>query len=358
MFNFKKFSPLLLGFSLVVTSCEKEPESPKLPLPEDVRAIVLNEGQYGKGTSSLSVLYYNGDVEQGLFEKTNNRKMGDVAQSMIKIEDRYYVTLSNSNKLEVFDSKSFQSIETMPLAKGDLPMYMEHLGGDSIAVTETDQMTSTSKLVIMDINHGKKRDVVRRTVALKGNSFQMELVNNKLFVGGDELAVFDLKNLTVEGKRPIKNDNGDAISLVSGSKVLTDGQNNLWVMGYTHIYCINTSTEKVVKTLDISALKTDWVSCFDISPDKKTIYINAARKVYALDLENLSVPTLPIIDKSTEDPTWTVYQMSVSKENTIFLSEVLFGANSSGKVYEYDPSNGKNIRMFAAGIFPRFTHFE
>ncbi len=379
MFNFRKFSPLLFALGIALVACEKEiepltPPTEEIVPPTDgdegddvvpsvdkIRAFVVNEGQFGYGTASLTALFDSGKTQHDIFRKLNNRPMGDVAQSITKIDDRFYVPLNNSRKLEVFDSKTFQSIETMSI-KADgvgldvIPMYVQHLGGDSIAVT--DQKMS-SRLMIMDINHGKKRDVLRRTIALKGRSFQMQLVENKLFVGGDELVVFDLKNLTAEGKRPIKKANGKTIQLVDFTKLIMDSQDRLWVLGLSDIYCIDPSTEKVIHTINVSHLAiNDWVSCIDISPDKNTIYFNSSRKVYTIDTKNPTAPTEPIINPTTENNAWTVYLMTISKENTIFFIEVRYGSISKGRVYEYDPSNGKEISMFKAGIFPHFIYFE
>ena len=356
-----KLNKLILLLSILFVACEKEAEQGEPTPTGEIRAIVVNEGQFGYGTASITALLENGETQQDVFRKLNGRPMGDVAQSMTKIDGRFYVPLNNSKKIEVFDSKTFQSIETMSI-KADgvgldvIPMYVQHLGGDSIAVT--DQKTN-SRLMIMDINHEKKRDALRRTIDLNGRSFQMQLVENKLFVGGDELVVFDLKNLTAEGKRPIKKVNGKTIQLVDFTKLVMDSQDRLWVLGKTHIYCIDPFTEKVVLTLDVSHLEiNDWVSCIDISPDRNTVYFNSSRKVYTIDIKNPTVPSKPIINPPTDNDGWSVYLMTISKENTIFFIEALYGSISRGKVYEYDPSNGKEISMFKAGIFPHFIYFE
>ena len=160
----------------------------------DIRAIVVSEGQFGYGTSSLTSLSYQNEVEQDLFRRINNRPMGDVAQSMTRIGDLFYVTLNNSRKVEVMDAKTFQSVETMTIDRDVIPMYIQHLGGDSIIVTDQKQ---NSPLIIMDINHVTDRPYVRRTVSMGSynRSFQMQLIHDKLFVGADRMAVFDLKDI-------------------------------------------------------------------------------------------------------------------------------------------------------------------
>ena len=95
----------LLSICLFLASCTKDNTTSIEPTPEDVtvKAIVVNEGQFGYGTSSLTALYSNGDVKQDVFKSVNNRTMGDVAQSMAKINNLYYVPLNNSRKVEVIE---------------------------------------------------------------------------------------------------------------------------------------------------------------------------------------------------------------------------------------------------------------
>jgi len=203
----RKYIKISLGIlgTLIFASCSSESDIPEL---EQTRAIVVNEGQFGYGTASLTTLSTFGQVEQDIFRRVNGRPMGDVAQSMTRINDHYYVPLNNSNKIEVFDVKTFESIETMSINIKTIPMYIAHLGGDSIVVTD---QSSRSKLMIMDINHGVDRDPLRRYVDLEGRSFQTELVGNKLFVGGDRLWVFDLGNITESGMRTCKMKDGRVI---------------------------------------------------------------------------------------------------------------------------------------------------
>lgn len=336
-------------------SCSNETPNDTPNLTGNLRAIVVNEGQFGYGTSSLTTLTEDGTIQQDVFRRINNRPMGDVAQSLTRIGDYYYVPLNNSRKVEVFESKTYRSVETMSIDLDVIPMYLTHLGGDSVAVTD---QKMKSKLMIMDINHNTNRKFVRRHIDLGGRSFQMQLLNSKLFVGGDRLLVFDLKNLTDEGMRSIKRKDGSDIQTVDFSKVIIDKNNRLWVLGHHQVICIDPNTEQTVFELEVGHLNINtWVSCIDISPDHSTIYFNSARKVYSINVENPIAPTKPILNVDRNDQR-TVYNMSVSKQNTIFFCEVLYGSISRAEIYEYEPLSGKEINRFKAGIFPHYIHFE
>ncbi|MGL5937749.1 MAG: hypothetical protein ACRCY5_03370 [Phocaeicola sp.] len=342
------------------------PQADLPDLSEEARAIVVSEGQFMYGTASLTRLSVLGSVENDIFRRINGKPIGDVAQSMTRIGNCYYVPLNNSRKVEVFDVDNYQSVETMSINLNTIPMYIAHLGGDSIAVT--DQTSKNSRLMIMDINHGKARDPLRRTISLEGRSFQTRLIGNKLWVGGDRLWVFDRGNLNEKGKRILTYQDGRVIQTIDFSKIVVDKNNLVWVLGCyvdpttysnrTFLLCIDPETEKTVKEIDLTALKLNsWVSCIDISPDLSTIYFNAARKIYAFDVDANAAPTKPQIEIKRETSR-TVYNMQVSKENTIFLCEVTYGSLSRGDIFEHDSQTGEELQSFKAGIFPHFIYFK
>lgn len=346
---------LYLSLGLIFSACTESTENTVEPQTNNLRAIVVNEGQFGYGTSSLTTLSEMGNVEQDVFRRINSRPMGDVAQSLTKIGDNYYVPLNNSKKIEVFDAKTYKSVETMPIDLNVIPMYVQHLGGDSIAVTD---QSFSSKLMIMDINHGTSRKMLRRSIDMGGSTFQMQLVKNKLFVGGSTVSVFDLGNITQQGKRTLKTKSGETFDLVQFSKLLLDKQDRLWVFGTNTIYCFDPVTEQCIHEVNVSDLDINsWVSCIDISPDKETIYFNSSRTLYSIDVNNPQTPKAPLMQYEG-DKQKTVYVMSVSKENTVFFAEVLYGSLTRAVISEYNPHDGSLIRSFKAGIFPHYIYFE
>ena len=337
--------------------------TPPPPSPERVRAIVVGEGQFGYGTGSLTSLSTKSSVTQDIFRRINGRPLGDVPQSIAEIGNYYYIPVNNSQKVEVIDSKTFKSIETIRLEGDVIPMYAVHLGGDSIAVS--DQSVQNS-LMIIDINHGKSRKQVRRYIDIGIQSFQMILVGNKLFVGGSKFSVFDLDNLTAEGRRDVLNRNNKSFSTCSFSKVTIDKNGNLWVVTPNNASCIDVITEKTIKEVYIPGINS-WTSSIDICPKGETVYVNSGTKIYAVNIDNPIAPQEPIIIHGNNDDRWTSYHMSVSNENTIFLIRVLYGSLTRGRVFEYNTegsianyyidSDGREQPYFKGGIFPHFIHY-
>ena len=345
---------VLILISLLITSCSKENTLPVEPLPESstVKAIVVNEGQFGYGTSSLTALYSDGEVKQDVFRTINNRTMGDVAQSLKVINNLYYVPLNNSRKIEVIEPRTFKSVKTIPIPLDAIPMYAEQISDNLIAVTD---QKGPSQLIIVDINATENH--IQRTVRLGGRSFQMAKAENKLFVGGDVVAVFDLENVTQSGLRNLKDSKGNNMQTVDFSKIVTDYQGMLWMLNAGTLYRVNPKTEQNILEMDIYDLKINsWTSCIDISPDKKTIYFNSARRIYKVDVDNPVKPTEPLI-YPTGESNRTIYNMCVSPQGTFYYCEVVYGSLSRALIREFD-SNAKELNSFKAGLFPHFIHFE
>ena len=73
----------------------------------NIEALVLNEGGINQNMGGISVLNKDGSVIPDIFREVNHRPLGDVAQSITKINGKYFVTLDNSKKIEVIDPETF-----------------------------------------------------------------------------------------------------------------------------------------------------------------------------------------------------------------------------------------------------------
>ncbi|MEG1585945.1 MAG: hypothetical protein RR346_03645, partial [Bacteroidales bacterium] len=88
---------LLAGFC----ACSDENSSELEQVGSKAKMVVVNEGQFTKGTAALSAITMDGQTDFDIFRQVNNRPLGDVAQSLSYIKGLYYVALNNSKKIEV-----------------------------------------------------------------------------------------------------------------------------------------------------------------------------------------------------------------------------------------------------------------
>ena len=102
-----------------LSACEYEDDFPAGVGEGNIEAIVLNEGRIGTNMGAISVLYRNGMVSPDVFRVVNNRPLGDVAQSITMINGKYFIALNNSKKIEIVNSKTFETLYTGRITTSD-----------------------------------------------------------------------------------------------------------------------------------------------------------------------------------------------------------------------------------------------
>lgn len=89
--------------SIMITACTKDDPGGD-PGIYDNGVFVVNEGPFGTGTGTLTFIGDDGNLTQKVFEKENgNVVLGNIAQSMIWHNNRYYIVVNNANKIVVAD---------------------------------------------------------------------------------------------------------------------------------------------------------------------------------------------------------------------------------------------------------------
>ena len=369
-----RFTTILRFFSFVILlsllSCTDHNSNNSI-IPKNIRTLVLSEGEFSRGTGSISILTHDHVVLNDVFRKTNKRPLGDVPQSIKKIGENYYVPVNNSRKIEVIDAETFESVETMLINFSIIPMFVEHLGGDSIVVTDQSSAAiagapNTSSLTIMDINHGVDRDYVRRRIKIDNPTFGVKLVGNKLFVVSATLLVFDLDNLDRESMREVKDNDGKTFQMSDFTEINIDKNGMMWVLTLDGIKCIDPTLEKVVKDFPIKNINYR-ISRLVIDSSGENLYYNLNNSVFSLRIDDENISNEPLFTHSYDDSNWTTYGLDISNGNTIFISRVVFGSTTRSRIYEYGldgkivskykNKDGEIENFFRAGIFSSYFYF-
>lgn len=191
-----------------LSACEYEDDFPAGVGEGNIEAIVLNEGRIGTNMGAISVLYRNGMVSPDVFRVVNNRPLGDVAQSITMINGKYFIALNNSKKIEIVNSKTFESEGTILYTQAGLPRQI-------VAISDTTAIVSdllSNNVSGVDL----PSQLVRiRTVPPYGTPLEyivirkwveyMEVSEHKLLgITAKGVYVFDLDNITLEGSRMIE----------------------------------------------------------------------------------------------------------------------------------------------------------
>lgn len=100
---------LFLSFFVLIISCSKDEEVKKGQY--ETGTFIVNEGPFGSGTGTISFL--NGtEIKQDIFGAENDGNvLGNIAQSMIKVNDKYFIAVNNADKVQVVNSSDFKSVK-------------------------------------------------------------------------------------------------------------------------------------------------------------------------------------------------------------------------------------------------------
>ncbi|MBP3193200.1 DUF5074 domain-containing protein [Natronogracilivirga saccharolytica] len=177
---------ILLAYVWAPGNAEAQPE----------RVFVLNEGAFGQGNASLTVYEpETGQAVNNVFFNENDRPLGDVGNHAAIIDDKLYIVVNNSQKIEVVDPETYQSLGTINIDTGehdgsprqiagigDRKAYVTNLYGDNVSIIDLDLMEETGQI---DAGPGPEGIVVAEGyafVALSGLGL------------GNEVAVIDIQN--------------------------------------------------------------------------------------------------------------------------------------------------------------------
>ena len=102
------FTMISLVATLLVTGCNPTPEEETASFD----AWLLNEGTWGGNNASLSALNTTTpELFSHYFTQINGRGIGDLAQDALLYGGKMYVTVSESNSIEVLDPRTGKSIQ-------------------------------------------------------------------------------------------------------------------------------------------------------------------------------------------------------------------------------------------------------
>ncbi|MBW7887941.1 MAG: hypothetical protein H3C35_06225 [Bacteroidetes bacterium] len=248
---------VLLVCSLILFGCSKEsPADSSNELPANTKGVfILNEGGFGKVNASLSLYIPDSHkVYQNIFETANNRSLGDVANDMILFDNKGYIVVQNSDKVEVVSLETKKSLGVMSLP-GKTPNKI------LIISTSKGYITNLYKQSVTAFNPSTLA-VLKDSIAVGNNPQSMAYVNGKVYVcnsgyGSDNtVSVINPTNdsvvkaiVTAAGPSEIGVDkNGKVIILCTGYSDWSNSANDT----PGNISIVDPAVDSVVQTIPFS----------------------------------------------------------------------------------------------------------
>ena len=333
---------------LLLFSCGKEEVGPQgekegsLPDQFSNGLFILNEGNFG--TNNASVSFYDPakkQVDNFIYRAANDgRKLGDVLQSITFTEDRAYLIVNNSGKIEIVNKADFRHTGTIEQLKS--PRYM-HVLNDKAFVTNFVLGNAGNVIYVIDL---KSQQVVN-TIPVNGWVDHIVQIGNRLYINNveeDRIMVIDPGTEEVVTSISV---NEEPESMV------TDKEGYVWVMctggldeGTPAMIRIDPVNNKIVQKMENFPID-DHPSRLRINGTADTLYF-LMDGIYKMAITDTELPVAPFIETTALQ---YVYGLEIDPVNgDIYLTDAR-DFQQNGEVYRFDRS-GRRTDRFLVGEGP------
>jgi len=356
--NFRKLLVLWSLFAVVVMQSCSDDDNPDKPGEDGF--FIVNEGGFGNGNTSISFYDRETDVvTNDVFAQANGRALGDQAQSMTIFEDKGYIVVQGSGKIEVIDEDAFTSIAT--ITDGiENPRYFLGVSSSKGYVSDwgADGLTGTIKVI--DLNTHK---VLKSISTGKGPNRMIKLGNDVYVANSGGYG----KDNTVQ----VINATTDAVSstLIVGdnpNSLQLDSDGNIWVsssgaVAYNSDFSINVanSTKGSISKIssgseslriEVAGVVYGGARNLEISSDGEKIYYLFDGTIYSM---NTASSTLP----SSAFASGYFYGLAVDPYNGNIIGMAAPSFSSSGTIEVMDAA-GNRLNTYTVGIAPNGAAFD
>ena len=331
--------------------------------------FILCEGNFNAGNASLS--YYNPDdktVQNGVFRRANDRRLGDTGQSVQIQGGVAYVAVENSGIVWAIDTGTGRvrgQLTTGQTEHMTNPRYVHFLSDTKAYVTD---LYSPYITVFNPRTMQYTASISTQQPYARGYSSTEQMVQwgDRVFTNcwsySDKILVIDTHRDEV----------CDSIRLSSPQpkSIVMDARGRLWVItdgGYStgddaygdnipHLYRINAETLAV--EMD-QALDTDEGNVqLAIDPTGTVLYV-INNDVYRMGIDDAHLPVRPFIEaeRNANGRRHYLYGIGISPRNgDIYVADAV-DYNQSGVVYRYT-AEGTLVDKFRVGITPNGFAFK
>jgi YVTN family beta-propeller protein len=347
-----KIGVLFLSALFVLSSCEDD--KPKGAYEDGV--FITNEGAFGNNNGSVSFYSYGADnVTNNIFITKNERALGDVVQSICTTDEKAFIVVNNSNKVEVVDRNTFKEIQTIEDVSG--PRYMASTGTKGYLSCWGDNTVK-----VIDLNSMS----VSKSIPVGAGPEKMLIANNKLFVanaGGwgtdSTISVIDITTEAIVASIPVKysprdlalDKDGYIWALCFGKVVYDPISYALVEETPSMIYKIDATTNTVL--LEIKLFDTQHPTTLDIDKDGSTLYFGSGfgfGGIYKLIVEGSSAT-------ATQIAADYAYGFAYDQNSDILFVLVAPDFSGAGTLFRY-ATDGTKLGEYSVGIGPNGASFK
>ncbi len=336
--HFIKFSTLSLIVLLGFTSCKSDSDD-FIELPKgdfDNGYFISNEGNFG--TPNASITFIGSDLTEpinNIFQKVNGSGLGDVLQDVAFDDDYAFMVVNNSNKIEVVNRYTFQSVATIT----------EKISQPRFAVVEEGKLyvtnSATNSVEIFDAKSFAHLTTIQVNKAVEeiNEDGNFIYVRNSLYADfkniSNNITVIDSKTNTIVKDITV----GEGLN----SMEIEDGI--LYALHDNGITKITTSNNAIIGEI---AFAEGLTNAKKLQIEDNFIYFVSGSKIFKFNKNVTSLAKTELMDTQASSGPFSVgYGFNVINDKIFYTDAKGFTQNSEVKVYDLD---GKLLKTFTAGI--------
>lgn len=344
---------LYLSFAtLLLISCsnDDDPQPEQNPPAAYEKGIfVTNEGPFGTGSGTVSFVSEDyATVTQNIYKTVNGKNLGNIVQSMGFQDENAYIVVNNSQKIEVVNRYSFESVDSIKTGINN-PRYF--LGTDSNRAYVTNWADpndiSDDFVAVIDL----RTNDVSATIPVSFGPERMVAYGGKIYVAhqggyGQNNLISVISGTSVETTINV----GD----VPNSMVVSG--NSLFILcGGNPSYTGNETAGSLVK-VDLSNGQVSNTYNLTTTQHPTSLTIDGTNLYYSLDGKIYKVNGTSVSLPGSEIASGFFYALQANNGKLYATDAGDYASKGIMKVF--DLSTNQEIQEFQMGIIPGGIYFN
>ncbi len=324
--------------SFIFSSCVKDKPKPIAVQPIELsstnKVYVVNEGLFNAGNASISL--YDPSTESvisDIYEKQNAKNIGDIAQSISKINGLFYIVVNNSNKVIICDNNFKIKAQINELTS---PRFLLAVSNQKAYVSDL----YANAISIVNLNSHQKSG----SIPCYGKTEQMCQIYGKVFITN-----YDSDYLYVVNS--ITDKITDSVFVgKKASSIGIDKNDKIWVLSGKQLSKINPVNLSVETSFAFNTNDSPFNLCFNKFKD--TLYfLNSS--IFRMSIDEGALPQQAFIMSEGKN----FYGLGVHPNNyQVYAADALDYVQKSS-IYIFNQM-GEKIKSFKAGVNSNSFYFE
>jgi YVTN family beta-propeller protein len=356
--NFKKLALLTLSLSLIFQACESDDAVVDLPLGDyENGMLVLNQGNFGAGNSSISYFSYDYEVFQAnAFQAVNPAiSLGDTGQDIGFYEDKAFVVMNNSNKIEIINRYTLEHITTISTGLNN-PRYITFAQGKAFVTNWGSGMNPDDDYVAVynlnDYSLSANIPVVEGPERILTHNNKVYVAHEGGFNFNNQISVINPANNQVQTTVEV-GDVPKSLQVYNNQIYVLCGGIPSWAQNQSEtggsLYKINEANEaSQVLAFDTSNHPSNLIQ------ENSQFYFSIDSEVFQMNANATTVPTSSIFE-TTSQGVYGIYSMAI-RNGLIHVGDAA-DYNSNGKILIFQ-TNGTLVQEKTVGVIPAGFYFN